>query len=116
MKFIKIFLAVFVITALSISCSKKGSEFFGKWRHVTNHSAKLEIIKNGDNYLVIINGKETPAIYNNGNLEIKTNQLGMETITISYIEKDDKIIVNGFNGPQELVRDNEPERTPDQGY
>ena len=94
-----------ILTLLvSVSCSKKGSEFLGKWQHVSNPNAKLEILQNGDNYLVIIDGKETPATFNNGNLEIKTNQLGFETITINYIEKDDKIIVNGFNGPQELMR------------
>ena len=92
--------AIFVV----VSCSRKGSEFLGKWQHASNSVEKLEITKNGDNYLVIIGGKETPATYSNGNLEIKTNQLGMETITISYIAKDDKIIFNGFNGPQDLFR------------
>jgi hypothetical protein len=104
MKSLKYFFWVFVLISISVSCSKKGSEFLGKWKHASNQIEVIEIISNGDNYIMKASGKEIPATFNNGNLEIKTNQLGMETITITYVEKDDKIIVNGFNGPQELIR------------
>lgn len=103
MKLLKSLFLLFIIF-ISISCSKKGSEFLGKWKNASNPSEVIEIIANGENYIMKASGKEIPATFNNGNLEIKTNQLGMETITITYVEKDDKIIVNGFNGPQELVR------------
>lgn len=87
-----------------ISCSKEGESFIGKWKHVKNPNATIEIIANGENFLVIANGKENPATYNKGNLEIRTNQLGFEILQISYIEKDDKLIVNAVSGPQEYVR------------
>lgn len=91
-----------VIFILS-SCSKEGSQFIGKWQNVARASDKLEIVQNGKNFLVVIQGKQTPATYTNGNLEIRTNQMGLATITISYIEKDDKLVINGFNA--EFIRD-----------
>ena len=103
--FIKIILLLVLILVLC-SCAKKGSEFVGKWKSISNPSEKIEIIANGENFLVRIAGKEIPATYNNGNLEIKTYQLGMETVDISYIEKDDKLSLPGFRGQEYFVRDN----------
>ena len=106
MNYIKSFLILLSVIIFFISCSKKGSEFIGKWKSISNPSEKIEIIANGENFLVRIAGKEIPATYNNGNLEIKTYQLGMETVDISYIEKDDKLSLPGFRGQEYFVRDN----------
>lgn len=92
------------IQLILISCSKESESFIGKWKHVKNPNAKIEIISNGENFLVIANGKENPATYNKGNLEIRTNQIGFEILQISYEEKDDKLLVNDVSGIQEYVR------------
>ncbi len=105
MKQIKSFVILLLLITLFTSCSKKGSEFLGKWKSISNPLETMEISANGENFLVRIAGKEIPATYSNGNLQIKTYQLGMETVDINYIEKDDQLSLPGFRGQEYFVRD-----------
>lgn len=100
---VKTFLLFFVLFFI-VSCSKEGEGFVGKWKHIMNPKTQIEIVSNGDNFIVIENGKEYPATYTKGNLEIRTNQAGFEIVQINYVVKDDKVIVNSLFGPQEYVR------------
>jgi hypothetical protein len=51
---------VTVMTLLCLSCGKPGAEYLGKWQNVKNKNDQLEIVRNGDNFLVTKAAKRRP--------------------------------------------------------
>lgn len=80
-----------------------GSEFLGKWEDIKNPSDRVEIIRNGDHFLVVIDGKDKKigAVLRDGALEI-AGMMGV--IRATYIKSSDTIIVPGFANTQEYKR------------
>lgn len=98
---------VLALTALLLACSKPGSEYLGNWVNTGNVENTLEIVRNGDGYLV----KETrPALFggqgetrtSNIPAVLKDDLLQMQTalgaISIGHIKESDTLTVPGLLG------------------
>lgn len=101
----KVFLLA--VTALLLACSKPGSEYVGKWVNTGNPENTMEIVRNGNAFLV----KETrPALFggkgetrtSNVPAVLKDDLLQMQTalgaISIGHIKESDTLTVPGLLG------------------
>jgi len=93
-------LTLFTVILLS-GCRSTGSEFLGKWVNSKNPSDNFQIIRNGDEYLVVGQGGKAGAIYKDGTLEIKGAILSAD---LTYVKQSDTLIGPGFNGEVEYKR------------
>lgn len=96
-----------VVTALLLACSKPGSEYLGQWVNTGDAQNTLEIVRNGEGFLV----KETrPALFG-GQGETRTNnmpavlrddvlqmQTALGAISIGHIKESDTLTVPGLLG------------------
>jgi len=82
-------------------CASKGSEFLGTWINTKNPKDSFQIVRNGDQYLIVSNGSKVGATYEKGMLEIK-GMLG--TTDLTYDHKTGTITAPGFFGQVEYGR------------
>lgn len=82
-------------------CASKGSEFLGAWVNTRNPGDTFQIVRNGDQYLIVTNGGKVGATYEKGMLEIK-GMLGSTELT--YDRKTDTIVAPGLFGQMEYRR------------
>lgn len=86
-----------------VACAKSGGdEFVGKWTDVKDNKHSLQIVKNGDSFIVQSNSvyfgeRKHPATFKDGVLQIGSG-LGSETLTI------DKSSGHLLNGRSEFER------------
>lgn len=83
------------------SCQQSGSEFLGKWINVKNHN-RMEITRNGDQFLISSGGEKVGATYKDGSLEF-VHAFG--TARITYIKDSDRLSIPTFNGVEEWERE-----------
>lgn len=110
MKQFKKIIAIVFISALA-ACSKSGEEYLGKWVNTKNDKATMEIVRNGDNYLIT---EKIPALYGNppttstapatlkdGMLQVQT---GLGAVPVSYVKASDTLTVSGIMGNSNQYR------------
>jgi hypothetical protein len=92
-------LSTFALTG----CASKGSEFLGSWVNQQNPNDTFQVIRNGDEYLLVGNDQKTRvgAIYEDGALEIKGALL---SANLTYVKRTDTILAPGFFSQAEYRR------------
>jgi hypothetical protein len=82
-------------------CASKGSEFLGTWINAQNPIDSFQIVRNGNQYLIVSKDSKVGATYEKGMLEVK-GILGAADLT--YDKKTDTILTPGFFGQVEYRR------------
>jgi hypothetical protein len=96
------FVAVFLFTIVLLAgCASRGSEFLGSWINTHNPDDSFEIVRNGDQYLIVSKGNKVGATYEKGMLEVKGI---LRTTDLTYDQKTGTISTPGFFGPVEYKR------------
>lgn len=96
-----------VISALVLSvaflagCASKGSEFLGSWVNIKNPADTFQIVRNGDEFLIVSNGNKIGATYEKGTLEVKGILVSAE---LTYDRTTDTILTPGFFSQTEYRR------------
>ena len=52
-------------------CRSTGSEFLGRWVNKVDPGDSFQVVRNGDEFLIVGQGRKVGAIYKDGALEIK---------------------------------------------
>lgn len=106
----KLIQSLLFLAVLTAGCSRRGSEFVGKWINTTNPCDKFEITRNDQQFFV---GK-APATYkkDDGTLQFPFAMGGFfagasTPATVTYVKSSDTLIVVGvpLAGQQEYKRD-----------
>jgi hypothetical protein len=97
-RFISVLLFSFVLLE---GCASPGSEFIGTWVNTQNSSDSFQIVRNGDQFLIVSKGNKVGATYEKGMLEVK-GFLG--TTELTYVRKTGTISAPGFFGQMEYRR------------
>ena len=92
LRFISAF--IFSINILT-GCASKDSEFLGSWVNTRNTTDTFEIVRNGDEFLIVNSANRVGATYEKGMLEVKGILVSTE---LTYDRKDDTILTPGFFG------------------
>ncbi|MCD5327909.1 hypothetical protein ACFFU8_09255 [Chromobacterium piscinae] len=91
----------------------QGSEYLGKWQNSKNAKSSLEIVRNGDSFLVNetkpdffskgeLKTSKFPAVLKDGVLQI---QAGMGAVNIGHVKETDTLTVpGGMGGTIEYAR------------
>lgn len=96
------FLSVLMLgIVLLTGCARRGSEFLGTWINTQNPNDSFEIVRNGDEYLIVSKGKKIGATYEKGMLEVKSF---LGTTDLTYDQKTGTISTPGFLGQVEYRR------------
>lgn len=93
------FISVLLLSTVVLAgCASRGSEFLGTWVNTQNPNDSFEIVRNGDQYLIVSKGNKVGATYEKGTLEVK-GFLG--TTDLTYDQKTGTISTPGFFGQVE---------------
>lgn len=98
----KALLIALSLLLLLAGCSNRGSEYLGKWQSTQGDKAQIEIVRNGDNFLVALSGnpQKLPAVLKDGALQVPGSGA-----TVTYVKDTGKLIVQvPFGGTDELSR------------
>lgn len=95
------FLSVSLVSVALSGCAPRGSEYLGTWINTKNANDSFEIVRNGDQYLIVSKDGKVGATYEKGALEIK-GMLGATDLT--YDKKTGTILAPGFLGQLEYER------------
>lgn len=96
------FLSALIFSVVVLSgCASKGSEFLGSWVNTRNSADTFQIVRNGDEFLIVNNGNKVGATYEKGMLEVKGILVSTE---LTYDRKTDTILTPGFFGQAEYRR------------
>lgn len=84
-------------------CASRGSEFLGSWVNTANPNDTFQIVRNGDEYLIVSPDQKpgVGAIYKDGALEIKGALLSAD---LTYVKRTDTLVGPGFFGQVEYKR------------
>jgi len=95
---------LFIVGFSLTACSKAGNEYLGKWQNTVNSHDEIEIVRNGDNFLIKVNaptlaGKyeatTVPAILKDGILEVQGNFLAT---SFTYVKATDTLTTAAMFG------------------
>ncbi len=89
------------IVALT-GCASKGSQFLGSWVNARNPNDTFQVTRNGDEFLIVSQGKEIGASFKDGNLEVGGGAL--LSVNLTYVKQSDTILAPGFFGQAEYKR------------
>lgn len=93
-----------IFLALSLACcagNEKGAEFLGKWANIRHPSDTIEIIRNGDRFLILTGQGKIGAAFKDGALEYP----GFSgPNTMEYVRASDTLVAPGIEYPQEYKR------------
>jgi hypothetical protein len=79
-------------------CASEGSEFLGSWVNTKDPADTFQVVRNGDEFLIVNNGNKIGATYEKGSLEVKGI---LVTAELTYDRKTDTILTPGFFGQTE---------------
>jgi hypothetical protein len=82
-------------------CASHGSEFLGKWDNAKNAKDTMEIVRNGEQFLIVDQTQKVGAVYKDGALEVQGLFGG---VSLTYTKKTDTIVGSGFFGQVEYKR------------
>ena len=92
---------LFNISFLAGCASHVGSEFIGTWVNTHDANDSFEIVRNGEQFLIVSKGNKVSASYEKGGLEVK-GILGATDLT--YVQGSGTISTPGFFGPVEYKK------------
>jgi hypothetical protein len=98
------FASMFLLSTVALTgCQSRGTEFLGSWVNEQNPNDTFEVIRNGDEYLIVGQDQKTRvgAIYKDGALEIKGALL---SANLTYVRRTDTILAPGFFSQAEYRR------------
>jgi hypothetical protein len=96
------YISAFILSSVILTgCASKGSEFLGAWVNTQNSTDTFQIVRNGDEFLIVNSGNNVGATYDKGMLEIKGILVSTE---LTYDRKTDTILTPGFFGQTEYKR------------
>ena len=87
--------------SMGTGCGGGGSEFLGKWENVKNPQNTMEIVRNGDQFLIIEGDQKAGAALKDGALEV-SGMMGV--IRVTYIKSSDTLTAPGLMGTKEYRR------------
>lgn len=88
------FIAISLFSTVFLSgCRSTGSEFLGKWVNKANPTDSFQVVRNGDEFLIISQGGKTGAIYKDGALEVKGLLMSAD---LTHVKQTDTLIGPGF--------------------
>jgi hypothetical protein len=70
------------------ACANSGSNFVGKWVQISNPSNQLEIVRNGDQFLIVVGSKKIGLVYKDGVLDAGY-------LRVIYVKSSDTITIKG---------------------
>jgi hypothetical protein len=73
---------------LTAGGAQHGSKFVGKWVNTTDPCDKIEITRNGQQFLI---GKAPATYKDDGTLQARSP---LDTITVTYIKESDTLVVS----------------------
>jgi hypothetical protein len=82
-------------------CRSTGSEFLGKWVNKANPIDTFQVVRNGDEFLIVGQGGKIGATYENGALEVKGMLL---SVNLTYDKETDTLLAPGLLGNVEYKR------------
>ena len=88
---------------LTAGGAQHGSKFVGKWVNTTDPCDKIEITRNGQQFLI---GKAPATYKDDGTLQARSP---LDTITVTYIKESDTLDIAIAFGMQEYKRDHSSE-------
>jgi hypothetical protein len=95
-------ITVFIFSVVVLAgCGSKGSEFLGTWVNAKDASDTFQVIRNGDQYLIVGKASKIGATYEKGTLEIKGALISTD---LTYDRNTDTILAPGFFGQVEYKR------------
>jgi hypothetical protein len=93
------------------ACSNQSDKYLGRWQNVKNQSDVIEIVKNGDGFLLqsdqpnMFTGKREeskyPASMSKDGLKVEN---GFGGVVLSYVKDSDSLVTAGFMGSVEYKR------------
>ncbi len=96
------FIAITLFSSLFLSgCRSNGSEFLGKWVNKANPNDSFQVVRNGDEFLVVSASGKAGAIYKDGALEVKGPFLSAD---LTYVKQTDTLLGPGLFGNVEYRR------------
>ena len=93
-------ISLFCIAFLN-GCRSTGSEFLGKWVNKANPTDSFQVVRNGDEFLIVSPAGKVGAIYKDGALEVKGALLSAD---LTYVKQIDTLLTPGFFGNVEYKR------------
>jgi len=93
---ISLFCVVFVS-----GCRSTGSQFLGKWVNKANPTDSFQVVRNGNEFLIISPSGKTGATYKDGALEVKGLLMSAD---LTYVKQTDTLLAPGFFGNVEYKR------------
>ena len=95
-------LSVLIFSVVFLAgCASKGSEFLGSWVNTKDPADTFQVVRNGEEYLIVNDGHKIGATYEKGTLEVKGILVSAE---LTYDRKTDTIVTPGFFGQTEYRR------------
>ena len=96
------FLSLCLLCAMFLSgCRSTGSEFLGKWVNKANPNDSFQVVRNGDEFLIVGPSGKIGAIYKDGALEVKGPLMSAD---LTYVKQTDTLLGPGFFGNVEYKR------------
>jgi hypothetical protein len=96
------FISLCLFSAVILSgCRSTGSEFLGKWVNKANPNDSFQVVRNGDEFLIVGQGGKLGATYNDGALEVKGMLL---SANLTYVKQTDTLLGPGLLGNVEYKR------------
>jgi len=93
-------ISLFCVVFLS-GCRSTGSQFLGKWVNKANPTDSFQVVRNGDEFLIVSPAGKVGAIYKDGALEVKGALLSAD---LTYVKQTDTLLTPGFFGNVEYKR------------
>lgn len=97
-------ISICLLSAIVLTgCASRGTEFLGSWVNTKNPNDTFQVIRNGDEYLIVSQDQKAGvgAIYKDGTLEVKGALL---SANLTYVKRTDTILGSGFFGQIEYKR------------
>jgi hypothetical protein len=89
LKMTRLFMLASVLVA---GCASQGSDYLGKWVNTKDDKDTMEIIRNGDGYLLVGQGGKLPAIYKDGALQL---QGPFGSVPLTYVKSTHTLMASG---------------------
>lgn len=93
-------ISLFCVVFLN-GCRSAGSQFLGKWVNKADPTDSFQVVRNGDEFLIVSPSGKVGAIYKDGALEVKGALLSAD---LTYVKQTDTLLTPGFFGNVEYKR------------
>lgn len=96
------FISHCLFSAVMLSgCKSTGSEFLGKWVNKANPNDNFQVVRNGQEFLIVGQDGKIGATYADGALDVKGMLL---SVNLTYVKQTDTLLGPGLLGNVEYKR------------